>query len=98
MSCRTAVHGSRLPAPTLGPATRAPHDAAMADLILQTTRNPTLFEVIADGRIVGRIVRFSSGRSRSKPWAWSIELPFREGCVPAYGYEPQPRRRHAGVR
>jgi hypothetical protein len=59
----------------------------MADVILQSTGNPTLFEVIANGRIVGRIIRFSTGRKRSKPWVWSIELPFREGHAPAYGYE-----------
>ena len=59
----------------------------MADLTLQPTGNPTLFEVIANDRIVGRIVRFSTGRNRNSPWAWSIEFPFREGRVPAYGYE-----------
>jgi hypothetical protein len=59
----------------------------MADLILQPTGNPTLFEVIANDRIVGRIVRFSTGRNRSKPWGWSIEVPFREGRSPAYRYE-----------
>jgi hypothetical protein len=59
----------------------------MADLILQLTGNPALFEVIANGRIVGRIGMFSAHRNRSTPWLWSIELPFREGRSPTYGYE-----------
>ena len=59
----------------------------MADVILRSTGNPTLFEVLANGRIVGRIVKFSAGRKRGKPWVWSIELPFREGHAPVYGYE-----------
>jgi hypothetical protein len=59
----------------------------MADLILQPTRNPILFEVIAHGRIVGRVAMFAAHRNRSTPWLWSIEVPFREGRAPAYGYE-----------
>jgi hypothetical protein len=59
----------------------------MADLLLQPTRNPILFEVIAHGRIVGRVAMFAAHRNRSTPWLWSIELPFREGRGPAYGYE-----------
>jgi hypothetical protein len=51
----------------------------MTDLSLRPTGNRTQFEVIANGRIIGRIAMFSTGRNRSRPWLWSIELPFREG-------------------
>jgi hypothetical protein len=54
---------------------------------LQQTRNPTQFEVIANGRVIGRIAMFSTHRNRRTPWLWSIELPFRDGHAPAYGYE-----------
>jgi hypothetical protein len=59
----------------------------MTNLTLQATVDRTLFEVIADGRVVGRVSRFKLGRQRSRPWLWSIGLHFREGHDPTFGYE-----------
>lgn len=60
---------------------------SMTDLTLQPTVDRTQFEVVADGRVVGRVTLFKSGRNRSQPWLWSIGLAFREGHDPTYGYE-----------
>jgi hypothetical protein len=60
----------------------------MTDLQLQsTTGNPLQYEVIADGRIVGRIARYSALRDQSKPWVWSVDFAFQEGRHPTHGFE-----------
>ena len=60
----------------------------MNDLLLQQTGNPTQYEVIADGQIVGRIALFSSLRDHTRPWVWSIDLAFYQGTDLAHGFEP----------
>jgi hypothetical protein len=59
----------------------------MTDLLLQPTGNPTQYEVIADGQIVGRIALFSALRGHRRPWVWTIDLAFHEGHDPAHGFE-----------
>ena len=61
--------------------------APMTDLLLQPTGNPTQYEVIADGQIVGRIALFSSLRDHSRPWVWSIDLAFYKRHDRAHGFE-----------
>ena len=60
---------------------------AMTDLLLQPTGNPTRYEVIADGQIVGRIALLSSLRDHSRPWVWSIDLAFYKRHDRAHGFE-----------
>ena len=59
----------------------------MTDLLLQPTGNPTQYEVIADGEIVGRIALFSSLRDHSRSWVWSIDLAFYKRHDRAHGFE-----------
>jgi hypothetical protein len=59
----------------------------MTDLLLQPSGNPTQYEVIADGQIVGRIALFSSLRDHSRPWVWSIDLAFYKRHDRAHGFE-----------
>ena len=63
----------------------------MTDLQLQsTTGNPSQYEVIADGRIVGRIALYNALRDQSdqsKPWVWSVDFAFQEGRYPTHGFE-----------
>jgi hypothetical protein len=59
---------------------------AMNDLLLQQTGNPTQYEVIADGQIVGRIALFSALRNQSRPWVWTLDLAFYQGADPAHGF------------
>jgi hypothetical protein len=40
----------------------------MTNLILQPTVDRAQFEVVANGRIVGRVTMFKSGRRRSRPF------------------------------
>ena len=54
----------------------------MTNLLLQSTRNSTLYEVVANKQIVGRIALFRSLRNR--PWGWIV---FRAGREPVYGFE-----------
>ena len=56
----------------------------MTDLLLQPTGNPSLYEIIANEHIVGRIALFSSLRDHSRPWGW---IAFKGGEEPAYGFE-----------
>ena len=60
----------------------------MTDILLQPTGNPSLYEVIANEHIVGRIALFSALRDRSKPWKVANGVWLR-GVA---------RRRHAGIR
>ena len=57
----------------------------MTDLLLQPTRNPSQYEVIADEQIVGRIALFRALRDHRNPWVWSIDLAFSAGRV--HGFE-----------
>ena len=59
----------------------------MTDLLLQTTENPSQYEVIKDGKIVGRISLFHALRDRKKPWIWSIDLAFSAGHERMHGFE-----------
>ena len=59
----------------------------MTDLLLQPTGNPSQYEVIKDGQIVGRISLFRALRDQRKPWIWSIDLAFRAGHEPVHGFE-----------
>ena len=70
----------------------------MTDLLLQPTGNPSQYEVIEDGQIVGRIALFHALRDRRKPWIWSIDLAFSAGHERVHGFEATLRCRHAGVR
>jgi hypothetical protein len=54
----------------------------VTELLLQPTGNPSLYEVIANKQVVGRIALFRSLRNR--PWGWIV---FRPGCEPVYGFE-----------
>jgi hypothetical protein len=58
----------------------------MTDLLLQPTGNPTQYEVMADGQIVGRIALFSALRDHSRPWVWTIDLAFYQATDPAHGF------------
>lgn len=59
----------------------------MTDLLLGPTENPTQYEVIADGHIVGRIALFSALRDHRRPRVWTIDPAFHEGHDPAHGFE-----------
>jgi len=59
----------------------------VTDLLLQPTGNPSQYEVIEDGKIVGRIALFHALRDRRKPWIWSIELAFSAGHERPHGSE-----------
>jgi hypothetical protein len=59
----------------------------MTDLLLQTTGNPSQYEVIKDGNIVGRISLFRALRDQRKPWIWSIDLAFSAGHERPHGSE-----------
>ena len=59
----------------------------MTDLLLQPTGNPSQYEVIEDGKIVGRIALFHALRNRRKPWVWSIDLAFSAGHERVHGFE-----------
>jgi hypothetical protein len=54
----------------------------VTDLLLRRTGNPSLYEVIADEHIVGRIALFR--RNRGKPWGW---IALKDGREPTYGFE-----------
>ena len=54
----------------------------MTDLLLRPTGNPSLYEVIANKQIVGRIALFRSLRNRPRGW-----IAFRAGREPTYGFE-----------
>ena len=44
------------------------------------------YEVIKDGKIVGRIALFHALRDRRKPWVWSIDLAFSAGHERVHGF------------
>ena len=72
----------------------------MTDLLLQTTGNPSQYEVIKDGKIVGRIPLFRALRDQRKPWIWSIDLAFRAGherCMASRRRAMTPCRRSPAV-
>ena len=54
----------------------------MTDLQLHPTGNSSLYQVIANERIVGRIARFK--HLHGKPWGW---IAFPPGRQPVYGFE-----------
>lgn len=54
----------------------------VTNLRLQSTGNPSLYEVIANHYIVGRIALFK--HLRGKPWGW---IAFPAGGEPVYGFE-----------
>ena len=51
-------------------------------LLRQPTGNPSQYEVIKDGQIVGRISLFRALPDERKPWIRSIDLAFRAGHEP----------------
>jgi hypothetical protein len=59
----------------------------MTDLLLQPTGNPSQYEVIEDGKVVGRIGLFNALRDHRKPWVWSIDLAFSAGQERVHGFE-----------
>ena len=59
----------------------------MTDLLLQSTGNPSQYEVIEDEQIVGRIALFSPLRNDRRPWVWSIDLAFSAGHERVHGFE-----------
>ena len=55
----------------------------MTDLLLQPTGNPTQFDVIADGHIVGQIALFTASQVGTLAL-----VEFHEGRHPAHGFAP----------
>jgi hypothetical protein len=51
------------------------------NLMLQPTGDPEDYEVLANGKIVGRILLLAGA------WAWAIDTAFREARHPVYGFE-----------
>ena len=45
------------------------------------------YEVLADGVMVGRIVRVAAAPERT-PWFWSLAADYRKDRSPTNGYEP----------
>jgi hypothetical protein len=45
------------------------------------------YEVLADGVVVGRIMRVAAAPKRT-PWFWSLASDYRKDRTPTHGYEP----------
>jgi hypothetical protein len=45
------------------------------------------YEVLADGVVVGRIMRVAAAPERT-PWFWSLASDYRKDRTPTDGYEP----------
>src|SRR5262245_17311623 len=63
-----------------------------APLIIKPAQSPgewidESYDVLADGVVIGCILKFNGPGAGSKPWKWAISY-FREGRTPAYGYAP----------
>ena len=71
----------------------------MTDLLLQPVPagGSNEYEIIADGRVIGRITLISAASKASMPWAWSIDLAFHDDRDPVLGFEATPRRSAVGA-
>jgi hypothetical protein len=49
--------------------------------------NDNDFDVLADGVVVGRIMRAAASPEGS-PWMWTLAFGHHEDCIPTHGYEP----------
>lgn len=61
----------------------------MTDLLLQPVPagGSNEYEIIADGRVIGRITLISAASKASMPWVWSIDLAFHDDRDPVLGFE-----------
>ena len=72
----------------LGSVVTAPHNGAMADLLLRRApaASGEVYDVLRGRKIVGRIM-LSNGSAASQ-WVWTISYHYHEDRTPTHGYEP----------